>query len=166
MQSVRLVIAASLVFLQAGLVQAATCTQERAIYADDKGIYELTFQTVDPESSASSHSFKMTIKGSTLLLDGYVMPSEPVNRSNGVLFNNCPEGDITGDDIAACTVWQGVIYGHDRGKIDLLPPQGANAAQEILLAGFGPALQASSAWGPKKATVAPWDVLSLKGCRS
>jgi hypothetical protein len=108
----------------------------------------------------------MTIKNTRLVLDGYVMASEPVNRTNGFLFNNCPEGDITGDDIAACTVWQGVIYASGKGRIDLLPPQGANAADEILLPGFGPALQASSAWGPEKATVAPWDVLTLKGCRS
>jgi hypothetical protein len=132
---------------------------------DSKGIYTLTFEAVDPESSASSHSFKMTIGDTGLVLDGYVMPSEPVNRTNGFLFNNCPEGDITGDDIAACTVWQGVIYASGGGKIDLLPQQGADAAQEILLPGFGAALQASSAWGPKKATVAPWDVLTLKGCR-
>ena len=166
MSLARLLTAASLAFLPAGVAHAAACTQERAVYADDKGIYELTFQAVDPESSASSHSFKMTIKNTKLVLDGYVMPSEPVNRSNGFLFDNCPEGDITGDDIVACTVWQGVIYGHDKGRIGLLPEQGKTAADEVLLAGFGPALQASSAWGPNKATVAPWDVLVLKGCRS
>jgi hypothetical protein len=94
------------------------------------------------------------------------MPSEPVHRTNGFLFNNCPEGDITGADIAGCTVWEGVIYASDNGKIDLLPQQGANAAGQILLPNLGAALQASSAWGPKKAQVAPWDVLTLKGCRS
>jgi hypothetical protein len=166
MSLARLLTAASLAFLPAGLAYAGACTQERAVYADDKGIYELTFQAVDPESSASSHSFKMTIKNTKLVLDGYVMSSEPVNRSNGFLFNNCPEGDITGDDIAACTVWQGVIYGHEKGRIELLPEQGKTAADEVLLAGFGPALQASAAWGPNKATVVPWDVLVLKGCRS
>lgn len=151
--------------LQAGMAAAAECTQERAVYADPQGIYELRFEPVDPESSASSHNFKMTVKGTTLVLDGYVMPSEPVNRSNGILFNNCPEGDITGADIAACTVWEGVIYADSAGRIDLLPAQGAEAAPELLLSGFGPALRASSAWGPGKATVAPWDVLTLKGCK-
>jgi hypothetical protein len=158
--------AASVALLQAGVAEAASCIQEHAVYTDPKGIYELTFEPVDPESSASIHSFRMTIRNSKLVLDGYVMPSEPVSRTNGFLFNNCPEGDITGDDIAACTVWQGVIYANDKGRIDLLPGQGADAAPEILLPGFGPALQDSSAWGPGKATVAPWDVLTLKGCRS
>ena len=159
-------IAVGVALLQANMSHAAECTQERASYVDPQGNYELAFEPVDPESSASSHSFKMTIKNTKLLLDGYVMASEPVNRTNGFLFNNCPEGDITGDDIAACTVWQGVIYASDSGKIDLLPQQGSKAAAEILLPGFGPALQASSAWGPGKATIAPWDVLTLKGCRT
>jgi hypothetical protein len=164
--SILVSVAAMLPSMQAGAVRAAECPQERAIYVDSQGLYELAFATVDLQSSASTHAFKMTIKDSKLMLDGYVMASEPVNRSNGFLFNNCPEGDITGDDIAACTVWQGVIYASDGSKIDLLPQQGAKAATEILLAGFGPALQASSAWGPGKATIAPWDVLTLKGCRT
>jgi hypothetical protein len=151
--------------LQAGATQAA-CTQERARYIDSQGVYELTFAPVDPEASASSHTFKMTVKDTKLLFDGYVLPSEPVDRTNGVLFNNCPEGDITGDDIAACTVWQGIVYANGAGKIGLLPKQGEPAAAEILLPGFGPSLQASSAWGKGKATVAPWDVLVLKGCSS
>jgi hypothetical protein len=154
------------VFQPWAAAHGADCPQEQGRYADSQGIYTLAFEPVDPESSASSHSFKMTIKDSDIVLDGYVMASEPVNRSNGFLFNNCPEGDITGADIAACTVWQGVIYASDQGKIDLLPQQGAVAASQILLAGLGPALQASSAWGRNKATVAPWDVLTLKGCGS
>lgn len=151
---------------QPGLAEAARCTQDQAIYTDSKHAYELAFGPVDADSSASTHRFQVAVKGSGIVLDGYVMPSEPVDRPNGMLFYNCPEGDATGADLAACTVWQGVIYASEKGRIDLLPPQGADAAQEILLPGFGPALQASSAWGPKKATIAPWDVLTLKGCRS
>ena len=157
-------VAASLAWLQCGAA-LADCTQERAQYVDSQGVYELSFETVDPESSASSHSFKVTIKNSALVLDGYVMPSEPINRTNGILFNNCPEGDVTGADIAACTVWEGVIYASDSGKIDLLPQQGANAAGQILLPNLGASIQASSVWGAKKDDVAPWDVLTLKGCR-
>src|SRR4051812_47268419 len=118
MRSGAAAIAVGFASMWAGTADAAGCTQERATYVDTQGIYALTFEAVDPESSASSHSFKMTVKGTKLLLDGYVMPSEPVNRTNGVLFNNCPEGDITGADIAACTVWQGVIYASEGGKID------------------------------------------------
>ena len=142
----------------------AACVQQKAIYGDADGAYELSFEPIAGDAASSSHRFKMKIRNSELVLDGYVMPSEPVNRSNGMLFNKCPDGDVTGDDLAACTVWQGAIYSLASGKIGLLPPQGANAAPEILLAGFGPSLVESSAWGPKKATVTPWDVFTLKGC--
>jgi hypothetical protein len=155
----------SVALLDAGPAQSADCAQERAHYADRDNAYELTFEPVEPESSASTHRFRIRVVNTNLVLDGFVMASEPVDRSNGMLFNNCPEGDVTGADLAACTVWEGVIYANDQGRIGLLPPQGNPAAPQILLSGFGPALQASSAWGEKKATVTPWDVFTLKGCR-
>ena len=89
-----------------------------------------------------------------------------MNRPNGILFHDCPEGDTTGEEIAKCTVWQGVIYAGAGGKIDLLPPTGSPAASEILLPGLPLGLVESTAWGKGKATVVPWEVLSLKGCRS
>lgn len=143
---------------------AAECRQEHAVYVDSQDAYSLAFEPVDLESSSSTHRFKLTVKRGGAVFDGYVMPSDPVDRTNGMLFYNCPEGDATGDDLAACMVWQGVIYGSDQGRIELLPQQGEKAAKEILLPGFGPALQASAAWKKIKATVVPWDVLTLKGC--
>lgn len=158
------VVATLLATLVAASAVAQECSQEHAAYIDSKGAYTLTFEPVDLESSSSTHRFKLMVKGSRAELDGYVMPSDPVDRTNGMLFYNCPEGDATGADLAACTVWQGVVYANDKGKIGLLPPQGHEAAKEILLPGFGPALEASSAWKKLKATVVPWDVLTLKGC--
>jgi hypothetical protein len=128
----------------------AACVQQKAFYGDKDGAYELSFEPVDSDASSSSHRIKVKINNSEVVLDGYVMPSEPVNRSNGILFNNCPEGDVTGADLAACTVWEGMIYANNAGKIDLLPPQGADAAPEILLAGFGPSLTESSRMGSKE----------------
>jgi len=148
------------------LGSAAECKQEHAIYADRDGAYELTFEAVDSEAASSSYRFSMAVKNSDVKLEGFVMGSEPVDRPNGILFHNCPEGDVTGDDLAKCTVWQGVIYAGAEGKIALLPPTGSVAAPEILLPGFGPALRDSTAWGAKMATVVPWDVLTLKGCAS
>ena len=145
---------------------AADCKQEHAIYADRDGAYELTFEAVDSEAASSAYRFSMAVKNSDVKLDGFVMGSEPVDRPNGILFHNCPEGDVTGDDLAKCTVWQGVIYAGAGGKIALLPPTGSVAASEILLPGFGPALRDSTAWGTKMATVVPWDVLTFKGCKS
>jgi hypothetical protein len=144
----------------------AECKQEHAIYADRDGAYELTFEAVDSDAASSSYRFSMTVKNTDVKLEGFVMGSEPVDRPNGILFHNCPEGDVTGEDLAKCTVWQGVIYAGTEGKIALLPPTGSVAAAEILLPGFGPALRDSTAWGAKMASVVPWDVLTLKGCKS
>ena len=145
---------------------AADCKQEHAIYADRDGVYELTFEAVDSDAASSSYRFSMAVKNSDVKLDGFVMGSEPVDRPNGILFHNCPEGDVTGDDLAKCTVWQGVIYASAAGQIALLPPTGSVAAPEILLPGFGPALRDSTVWGTGMATVVPWDVLTFKECKS
>ncbi|HTO32616.1 MAG TPA: hypothetical protein VL202_15770 [Pararhizobium sp.] len=153
------------VLLAVSPVIAEDCLQERAIYGDAAGAYELRFEPVGSGSAATSNHFKMSVAKSDLILDGIVMQSgEPV-RANGMIMNNCPEGDITGDDIAACTVWQGVVYTVDTdGTVGSLPEEGMVAVAQLLLPDFGPAIRNSSIWG--KATVAPWDVLTLKGCAS
>jgi hypothetical protein len=144
---------------------AADCLQEQAVYGDADGAYALRFEPVGSASAATSNHFKVTVAKTDLVLDGIVMQSgEPV-RPNGMIMNKCPEGDVTGADIAACTVWEGVIYaiGAD-GKVALLPDEGAVAATQLLLPDLGPAIRNSAIWG--KATVAPWDVLTFKECNS
>lgn len=149
--------------LAATPASAAACLQEQAVYADETGAYELRFEPVGSASAATSNHFKIKVGKTDLVLDGIVMASgEPV-RADGMIMNKCPEGDVTGDDIAACTIWEGVIYGIGQdGKVASLPDEGSEAAAQLLLPDFGPAIRNSSIWG--KATVAPWDVLSFKGC--
>jgi hypothetical protein len=99
------------------------------------------------------------------VLDGIVMPGDDPARSNGMVMHNCPEGDVTGEEIAACTVWEGVVYMLDgAGDAAVLPEEGAKAAETLLLAGFGPSLRYSTLWDEGKAKVAPWDVFKWKGC--
>lgn len=155
-----------LLVFSAPAADAADCRQEKAVYADRDGAYELKFEAVDSEAASSSYRFTIAVKDTKVKLDGFVMGSESINRPNGILFHDCPEGDTTGAEIEKCTVWQGVIYSAGAGKIDLLPVTGSPAAQEILLPGFALGLVDSTAWGKGKATVVPWDVLSLKGCQS
>lgn len=161
----RLIATTLMMALSAQAALSAECKQEKAIYADRDGAYELSFDAVDSEAASSSYRFVIAVKNTAVELDGFVMGSEPVNRPNGILFHDCPEGDTTGAEIARCTVWQGVIYSAGSGKIDLLPMTGSPAASEILLPGFALGLVGSTAWGTGKATVVPWDVLNLTGCR-
>ena len=151
--------------LAATAASAAECRQDRAIYADRDGGYELTFEPVGSSAAATSHHFKLTVLSSKTVLDGIVMPGDDPVRSNGMVMHNCPEGDVTGEEIAACTVWEGVIYTLDgAGDAAVLPEEGAKAAETLLLAGFGPSLRYSSLWDEGKAKVAPWDVFKRKGC--
>ena len=153
-------------FLCAGpaLASSGACSQENAIYSDADKIYELRFLPVDSQAASATHRFEITRPGKRPALDGYVMATEPVMRSSGMVFNQCPEGDVTGEDLAKCTVWEGVIYGEAAGRLNLLPTPDQPASGEILLSGFGPALVQSSAWDNDKDRVAPWDVFTLKGC--
>ena len=134
------------------------------MYTDRDGGYELTFEPVGSDAAATSHHFKLKVLASGVVLDGVVMPGEPA-RSNGMAMYNCPEGDVTGEEIAACTVWEGVIYAFDgAGDASLLPEEGAVAAESLLLSGFGPSVRYSKLWDDGKASVAPWDVFRRKGC--
>lgn len=143
---------------------AMACPQEKAVYRDRDNAFELSFVPPQSDAEANAHRFSVKVLGTTLAMDGYVMDSAPVNRSNGILFFNCPEGDVTGKDIAECTVWQGVMYGQSGDRIDLLPSQGKEAAAAILLPDLGPAIQQSKVFGAGKAKIAPWDVLGFKEC--
>ena len=149
--------------LAATAAPAAECRQDRAVYADRDEAYELSFEPVGSDAAATSHHFKLKILSSGVVLDGIVMPGEP-ERSNGMVMHDCPEGDVTGEEIAACTVWEGVIYALDGGDAALLPDEAGKAAESLLLSGFGPALRYSRLWDEGKARTVPWDVLKRKGC--
>lgn len=148
-------------------VFAADCKQAQAVYADRDGAYELRFVPLNSQAAAASNQFKFSVLKTPLVLDGYVMPSDDPVRANGMLMFHCPEGDATGADLDACTIWQGQVYGVDaKGDIDNLPAETAPAADKVLLPGLGPAISGSSIWGKGKANVAPWDVLGFKECAS
>lgn len=156
---------AAIAALVPGIAAAADCTQANAIYADRDGAYELKFVALNSQAAAASNQFKMSALKTSVVMDGYVMPSEDPARADGILMFHCPEGDATGADLDACTIWQGEVYAISAaGETDNLQPESAAAADKIMLPGLGPAIRQSSVWGQGKATVAPWDVLTFKGC--
>ncbi len=143
---------------------AADCRIEKATYREAETGVELVFAAASGENTPVSHGFSTEI--GTFKLNGHVMFDPEIERPIGMLMNNCPEGDVTGATIAACTVWKGIVYGIDEatGHVDLLPPEGADAPDALLLPGFGPSIL-SSAVG-KGMNSAPWDVFEFKGCAS
>ncbi|HEV7318431.1 MAG TPA: hypothetical protein VGO04_07470 [Ensifer sp.] len=143
----------------------ADCKQSHAIYADRDGGYELRFEPVGSASAATSNHFKVAVLKPGLLLDGVVMPAGEPERATGLIMHNCPEGDATGEELRACTVWQGVVYALDKaGAVSEIPAESEPAAAQLLLPDFGPSLRASKAWGKGKADADSWDAFVFKGC--
>ncbi|MBO3762468.1 hypothetical protein J5J10_00615 [Ciceribacter sp. L1K23] len=144
--------------------QSADCKIERAIYGEAETGIELTFFAASGENTPVTHGFNSTVGDAKL--EGHVMFDPEIERQVGMLMNNCPEGDVTGADLDACTVWKGIPYGIDQatGRVDLIPPEGADAPDAILLPGFGPAVMASRVEAGRD--TAPWDVFEFKRCAS
>ena len=155
---------AALAGVAASAPTLAACPIELAVYGDRDGAASVEFiPTV--EGAAVTNTFRMLL-GDDVVLDGIVMWSQEVARPNGMLMHDCPEGDVTGDEIAACTPWQGVIYTSDTsGTIGLLPAEGTGAPETLIFPDLGPALRQSSAYGGGGFSNVPWDVFALKGCQ-
>jgi hypothetical protein len=142
----------------------AACPFELAVYGDAENAAEIDFRPTG-ESAVVTNTFKMVLdKG--VVLDGIVMWTEGVARPHGSLMYKCPTGDVTGDELAACTVWEGVVYSaDDKGNIALLPAEGVDAPKTLIFPDLGASLQMSAAYGANGFSKVPWDVFSLKGCQ-
>jgi hypothetical protein len=143
----------------------AACRQELSVYSEPEADASLEFTPAGANAS-TSHTFKIKFPENAVVFDGIVMWTEGVARPIGIVMHKCPEGDVTGEELVACTVWQGVIYAVDGlGNVDLLPPEGADAAEQLLLPDFAPALRQSSAYGMAGLSKMPWDVFKMSGCQ-
>ncbi len=157
----------ALIMLLPFAAMAAECPQARALYQDADHAYGLQFKPVDSQASPLSHLFDVTVGKTAIILQGHVITTDEVSRTIGTLQYQCPDGDVTGEDIAACTIWEGLIFAvSNTGDIGLLPAGSQKAADKILLPDFGPSLRVSKVWGPNMASVAPFDVLTFAGCAS
>ena len=154
-----------------GLVPGMAAAQERcaiknATFAEADGGTVLSFRPVESEAAVVSHLF--TITGGKLKLDGNVMYDEESRRPAGMVTNNCPEGDATGAELRACTVWTGVPYVLDveTGRIDVLGPEDGEAPDAILMPGIGPAIRHSTLWDKSGLRDVPWDLYEFKECKA
>lgn len=141
----------------------AACPQELAVYSEVDGDTSIDFRP-ETEAAIVANSFRL-ITREGLMLDGMVMWSDEPARAYGSLMLNCPEGDQTGEEIAACTHWQGVVYALDKeGTIGLIPPSGEAAAERLLFPDLARALD-SGPLNDGKTTLPRWDVYALSGCQ-
>ncbi len=158
-------IALALTAVLAASPSVAACKQELAVYSEPEANASLEFTPAAP-NGATSHTFKIKFPENSVTLDGIVMWTEGAARPVGIVMHKCPEGDVTGAELEACTVWQGVIYAIDgQGNVDLLPPEGADSAAQLLLPDFAQALRQSSAYGMAGVSKMPWDAFKMSGCQ-
>jgi len=147
---------------------SAGCWQELAVYKEAQAGAEIDFLGARPDDGVL-HRFKVLFPENSVMFEGTVFPGDaPVSRPWAVVTYNCPHGDATGEEIAACTVWEGPVYGIDgTGNVFFLPEanNGEEAAETMLLPDFAAAVRLSAAWGAKGLSTAPKDDFKLSGCQ-
>jgi len=153
------------ILLAGHLPAHAACPQELAVYTDRDKVASIEFRPVAPDEAVYTGEFRVLFSQNGIVADGIVMWTERVPRPTGIVMHDCPEGDVTGEELSACTVWQGVIYAVDEaGEIGLLPRQGPAAAR-LLLPDFGPSVRHSALYGADGISIVPWDVFEMSGCQ-
>ena len=145
----------------------SACLQEDARYAEEQAGAKLVFAGDLGPADGMLQRFTITFAENGVVLDGIVMQAGEPDRPWGIIMHKCPEGDVTGDELAACTVWEGPVYGIDKeGNPFYLAAAGLGeeAAQTLLFPDFSAAVRLSSAWGAAGLSTAPKDSFRSEGC--
>ncbi|MGH7003157.1 MAG: hypothetical protein ACREIP_04345 [Alphaproteobacteria bacterium] len=144
----------------------AACTQDRAVYTDRDDDYTLRFRPLsEDQPDAASSEFSLERNDGDLKLDGVIMREGDAIRPNGLIMFQCPGGDATGDELRACTVWQGVLYALKEGaEAEFLPRAKEPAAQALLLPDLSASMSAFDFKRAKPLETFPWDVFRFKEC--
>lgn len=159
--------AARLVLPLALLIGAATaamaaCPQELAVYRGADGIGALEFTG----GGAGMHSEMRLLYPGVEPVTIYLSHDDRLDRAVAMLPLNCPEGDVTGEELAACLVYQGPVYEIDRESgVGGLPGAGVDAAESLLLPGLASALWGNPQFdgaGPKDR---PAELFEISGCQ-
>ena len=146
----------------------AACPQALAVYDEAKSDAEIVFSGRLPDTDGMQHRFDLVFAENGVRMDGIVMMADAPDRPWGMIMHQCPEGDATGAEIDACTVWQGPVYAIGvEGSVGWLPAREAmrTAGDRLLLPDFGAAVMQSQAWQAGQVTRLPGDVFRLKACQ-
>ena len=143
----------------------AACNQELAVYSDRDKTVSLEFRPHDGEAVTVTNRFRLIAGGK--MIDGFAQWSgEPAARAYGMLTEKCPEGDVTGEEIAACTVWHGPVYAvGDDGAVSLLPGQGEPAAPRLLLSDLAWSFSQHPVFAETGLAKPPFEFFQLSGCQ-
>jgi hypothetical protein len=142
----------------------AACPIELAVYRDRDLVAELNFAPVDAQVAVTNR-FKLIIRDGPVF-EGHVLWTNDPARPYGQLMFQCPDGDVTGEELAACTVWQGTVYTVAADSVvGLMPAEGEPAPAKLLLADLGYQMRWSATWDKAGLKATPWDEFTLSGCQ-
>lgn len=136
------------------------CLQALAGYGTEDQEIMLEF------AGSADGAFRVLLGNGDAVLQGFVYPGEDDGGDLAVVLNNCPEGDATGEELAACTIWQGpIVAQEENGGIAPLPASDQPAAGSLLLEGFTDALTVSQIYREAGLSVSDFDTLTLLACQ-
>lgn len=160
-----LAVAASLM-AAAPAMAAIDCTQDRAVYADSEGRTTVSFKvTPDNVPAMTSNEFTIAVQDADIRMDGVVMWLSGVPRPGGIVMYQCPDGDVTGEELEACTIWQGVIYALQQGaNAGFLPKAKEPAAEALLFPDFADYVTAFDFRKDKPLGTFPFEVFRFREC--
>lgn len=139
---------------------AGGCLQALAVYGtvDEQVLLEFT--------GSADLSFRVLADGSDHVLSGYLYPAGEEGGDEAIVLDDCPEGDVTGEELAACTIWQGQVRAVDENNNDRSLPGADQAAAEILvLDGFAQVLGDWRASGGNADPLPLFEQLTLMACQ-
>lgn len=142
----------------------AACPQELAVYTGQSGTGGLEFVS-GSSAVAMSHEVRILV-ANDLVMTGYVGVTQLRDQSFLLVPHECPDGDVTGEELAQCMVYEDVFYGLNAdGVPGKLPLRGEDAAPAILLPGFLQQLEAQNDRFGADAVASASEVFKLSGCQ-
>jgi hypothetical protein len=143
----------------------ADCPIASARYVEPTSGYQLSFAPIPGgPTSAQSNRFTLSHPDATTRLEGEVAWNMGLSRPQGQLALDCPGKAKAGEAAAGCILWQGLVYGLVDGKIDLLPEEGHEAPDQVLLPDLGRTLR-TALWDHETDwTEIPFDVFDYVEC--
>lgn len=140
----------------------AACPQELAVYRGADGIGDLEFTGGGAGMLSEMRLLYPGVEPVTI----YLSHDDRLDRAVAMLPLNCPEGDVTGEELAACLVYQGAVYtiDGDNGPAGL-PGAGADAAQTLLLPDLASALWGNPQFDGAGPKARPAELFEISGCQ-
>lgn len=155
----RAALAAIMVF--AAPAAHAACPQALSVYTEPGSGATLEFVS-GSDMVMASNVFRLVVPDGPVLT-GHVIWGNGVSRADGALMHECPEGDVTGDELDDCTKWQGVLYAvGSEGAVDMIGTE--SAAQTLLMPDLSRTLFYSGL-NDGTAKLPQFDAFKLSGCQ-